>query len=420
MSSLPAFRVLRRGIAILGCIPLCALAEKPELQVGTASACPSVYARQDGHAESAADLLTTFGAGLATELVTNLAEALSAYLSNTASFERKAVHRVPALFVASTDNKTDFGVHSQARCIWIALADEFGPRQRDASWVRVTAAGVTTTAESQAWAAERVPFLSEPDKRTNVLEMTGARTPLRFYMEGVLLNSMSLGVWTFVPSLVYYPRYVGGSSWLRSEGRDLSLTLQILRPGPVTDAPLASFNLLYSALQEGELSTATLGNVQVGWSPVPSATPPGDKGGGSTGFFPVTLTAQLVETSKPNLIASTFSKVLTANKESLAKEAGNLVTSALSADARSQAQQTKIDAAEAAATAYADAYTAAIAAQADYVARRSRPADPATAFALNKARAAYANVKLKMGLASSLAARAQLPFTPGPALPPLE
>jgi hypothetical protein len=127
-------------------------------------------------------------------------------------------------------------------------------------------------------------------------------------------------------------------------------------------------------------------STQPGWMNLPPipASPP--KQGG---FLPVNVTAQIVETRKPNTIAGWLGSTAADKKADLVKLVEDKTLYALSPDTRNAEKTTATTEAETASKAYTDAYTAAKKAYADYTAAKATGDAVAISQTANAARITY-------------------------------
>ncbi|AQV93197.1 hypothetical protein BJN34_04710 [Cupriavidus necator] len=156
--------------------------------------------------------------------------------------------------------------------------------------------------------------------------------------------------WRLVPLTAYYPKFLHSSNIFQSSTHDLSLTLEYASPG---SGPFATYHLALPALSEGELTREMVASKGTGWLAMPQAT---TAPAGGMAFYPVNVTAQLIETRKPNEVALALGKVAKDKETDLSNQLSAKVLYALSQDTRVDAYTAATTAAKSANEAYNKAY----------------------------------------------------------------
>ncbi|UXY16652.1 hypothetical protein N8I74_06430 [Chitiniphilus purpureus] len=396
------------AVAVLGGVSAVVQAE-PLLRVGVTHACPTAYTTPGQEAEG---FLETILIGVAVDVAANLAgsliSSLGDYLTQDSSLTLNGLYPVKGFYV-----NTAKGVFpaSQAKCVWVAVADKFTAPSRDEYGTEIETEGARRVSPEEG--AALIPSLHANIPHAAV-ELTGlAATPV-FYYEGEIELSPDNTAWRLVTKKLFYPKFIEEAGLFHSQTRDFGLTLEYSKPA--ADKPFAIFSFNQSAMAEGSLNGKAGLAFQSGWMPLPEAAPPSDKN--LKLFFPVNLKAQFVETRKPNVLSKAVGNALKSNKDKAVSAVKDETLLALSKDARITAKGKSLDEVEVALVAYTTAQSAAKTAYDDYQAAVAAKDATKTANALNAANAAYVRLAQAENNARAKAAAAGIPFTeaghPGP------
>lgn len=354
--------------------PLLAYAKDPQVRVGLGYACPSSYTGSATQPEVAA-IFAAIAADLALQATTSLIDKFNTYLTTDKAVKVEDTFPVDTL-LSSDGKKTTFD--SSVQCIWVVVANDFQPPKLDG-----LGQPASTQASETPPLSEIVPFTDIANPQA-VVDFTGAKSRILYYYEAkVKVQSPNGNAWRLIPQYVYYPKFLHSSNIFQSSTHDFSMTLQYSAPAH-DSAPFATYNLSYPSMSEGGLTTSEALSKGTGWLPFPSD--PGGPTAGSPSFYPVNVTAQVIETRHPNELATIIGKTSEDKKADIANLASSKTLLALSQDARFQSASTATDAAKAALEDYNKAYDDAKAALAAY---NAAPDADSKARALNAVRVEY-------------------------------
>ncbi|CAG2161231.1 hypothetical protein [Cupriavidus numazuensis] len=381
---------------------------QPQLRVGLSGECPSAHS--GGVASPRiAPIVAGIAASLAAEAAKSLIDKLNDYLTTEKSVNVQDTYPAEALFI-SDGQQIVFA--PEAQCVWVAVADEFHTPRRDSTGrVQTEVDGTAIKVASPEAVSTLVQFNAK--NKAAVVDFTGADSPLLFYYEAEVRQPQSKTGWRLVPLTAYYPKFLHSSNIFQSRLHDLSLTIQYASPG---SGPFATYHLVLPALSEGELTRQMVASKGTGWLAVPQATTAPT---GGVAFYPVNVTAQLIETRKPNEVAMALGKVAKDKETDLSNQLSAKVLYSLSQDTRTDTYTAAATAAKSANDVYNKAYDDAKAAY-DLYSTAKQSGDPGTINrTLNNARVAYKVLDLAKADAERKMAAANLAFQALPDLPSL-
>lgn len=389
--------------AMLGTASL-AEAKDPQIRVGVSSVCP---ASNSVAGAEFAPIVAAILVDLAVQASAAMIDALNAYLTTPGTVTLQ--NSVPvATFLSSSPKGVTFD--TSVHCVWVAVATDFQSPKVDSTGKVLVA---NRNPLSTDVLTQDVPF-ADPQYKQQVIDYTGATSPLLLYFEGVIVPSSDNTAWRIVPKAWYYPKFLQSSNVFQSNSHDLAFTVQYSAPGK-DSAPFATYTLNQQALDEGQLTLDDVTAKATGWMALPSYNRPQDAVGG---FYPVNVTAQVVESRHPNELATVLGKVAEDQKSAIGTAVGNKVQYAVSEPTRAADKQTNATAAQTANDAYNKAYDAASAAYTAYTAAtKANPQDPGTVTrTLTTARLDYQALNIAQNNAQAAMGASNLPFK---ALPPL-
>lgn len=365
-----------------------ALAQSPQLRVGVSTRCPATDASPEKTGEIA-PLAIAIISDLAVQAAGSLIDKFSTYMTTPGVLSVQRTYSLDG-FLQNTAQGVELS--PSAGCVWVAVAGSFALPKDSATGI------------DSSTAAQYVPFSSQ--FREKVLQVTGVRSELLLYFEGTLQPSRDSTAWRIRPKLWYYPKFLQESGFFQKNAHDLTMTIQFAEPGR-DSAPFSTFNLAWSDQAEGALTNETVTGLMPAWMSfpqVPTSHP-------TTGaFFPVNVTAQVIETRQPNTIAAWFGKAAADNKQAALTAISDRVEYALSQQTRMAAYTTATTNATAANDTYNTAYDKAKTAYDAWV-TASKGNDPAaTQRALTTAQLAYRSLSLAQSAAETQMAAAGIPF----------
>ncbi|SIO71979.1 hypothetical protein SAMN05444172_8355 [Burkholderia sp. GAS332] len=372
-------------------------AKDPQIRVGISYICPGTGSPTNQGPELGA-IVAAVLADVGVQAAGALIDQISAYLSSPPPVSITNTGSLPAFLIS---NSAGVQFDNEVQCVWVVVADDFQQPTKDAYGKATNAqnpapaapTGASEAAANPSGASEAAPgaIPSTNLNYTQIQEFSGVKSEILMYFEGQISMSSDKSAWRIDPQAWYYPNFLQKANFLfQKKAHDIALTIQFASPGkesaPFATYSLAALNTESSALDLGEVSAKASK-----WLPLPTYT----RAQGAVGeFFPINITGQLVETRKPNELATVLSKVAVDKKNALTTSLGNRIQLALSPGVQEQNQQQATTAAQTANTSYDTAYTNVKAARDTYNKSKAGADSAATTAAWNSWNASYATYQI--------------------------
>jgi hypothetical protein len=383
-------------------------ARDPEIRVGLSAKCPASGASPAQTSEVLpAAIAAALLAGLVQQAVGSTIDKINTYLTTPGVVSLQRTYPGDDFL---TTNAKGAEVNPGSGCVWVAVADSF---KRPTTGQNDTDPSPPDDPKVLANMKALIPF--EAAHPEVIIGRTGATAPLLVYFEGIVEMSHDGTRWRIIPEKWVYPKFLHSSNLFQSSAHDAALTIEWANPGQET-SPFAKLSLVWTAKEEGAITDDVVLSETPGWMPLPTVADLASKKGG---FYPVNVTAQFVETRKPNVVAGWIGGTLTSKKTDLETSAGDKTLLLVSGKAQDSAAVTATTDATTAFTGYQTAYKSAKAALDTYNTAKGTNDPVQINQAKTAALLAYQTLAQAQNTASIKLKASGITFEPSPALAPI-
>ena len=290
-------------------------------------------------------IAAAFLANVAGSLVSTGMDALASALGNEVVTTVKATARGDNWYVKGPDG---FKMNPEVGCVIGVISEE----------MNMTAdpviGGALATFKNELAGIQKesgtLPHLRLEEYSSELAELGLTKAPA-LYFEAKFASTNIAPVFALDPTLLYYPKFVGGKPWLSKDQRDIAIGLDFSLVG----GDFASALLSFEHIAEGELDTKRFASTVLPWVSMPSAegiSSARDKG------HPFNVRITFTETAKPGVLGKALSSAVISQKDAVKEAVENKVKLAVSASERQAARNAATTAANTALLSYFDAYTA--------------------------------------------------------------